>query len=79
MNKIKGYRACIFILIFYVIGVFATVYIARLFTVSYYFGIGNFDFLKEAARAGEIGVKIGGLVALISCVGVVFEKWRAKR
>lgn len=79
MKKIKGYRGFVFILIFYVLGVFAIVYISRLFAVSYYFGISHFDFLKEAARAGEIGIKIGGLVALINCAGVVFERWRAKR
>lgn len=79
MKRIKGYKGLTFIAILYVLGVFATVYFARFATVCYYLGINQFDFFKEAVRAGEIGIKIGGLVALINCAEIVFERWRGKR
>lgn len=54
------------------------IFIARAFAVAYYFGIKDLDFMKEVARAGEIGIKIGGLVSAITCACIIFEKYKKK-
>jgi len=79
MKKIRGVKGFAFILIFYIAGVFATVLFARMVVVFYYAGVDRFEFLKEVSRAGEIGVKIGGLVALITWAGIAYEKYKKHR
>lgn len=76
MKVIRKYGFIIFIPVFYIAGVFATTYVARIFAISYYSGISDIDFIKEAVRAGEIGLKIGGLLALITCACIVFDRYK---
>ncbi|MCW2294021.1 hypothetical protein M2262_004071 [Pseudomonas sp. BIGb0408] len=78
MKMIRKYGFIFFIPVFYIAGVFATIYVARIFAVSYCLGINHFDFIKEAVRAGELGLKVGGLIALITCACIIFDRYKKK-
>lgn len=73
----KGVRAHIFVFVFCIVLIFATVFIASLCAHIYVYLKGGgfgFDFFEELARSGEVGVKIGGLIASINLLLVFLKR-----